>query len=252
LNLAECRPLITGAGRGIGRAFVTEFLEAGAPRIYAAARTDAACAELAALDPRVTPLRLDTRDSGQVSAAAKAARDANVLVNNAGVERTVTFLGAPSMDDARAEMETNYFGALAMCRAFAPRLVEARGAIVNILSIAAVAVVPHLGSYSASKAAARALTHGVRAELGPHGVRVIAVYAGPYETDMSWHVPEVDAGMKHPPRMLTSAVRAALSEGEPDEIYPDPIAQAVHRAAQRDMDALIKASTSRIYVSNKS
>jgi len=247
LDFAKCRPLITGAGRGIGRTFVTEFLEAGAPRIYAAARSEAACVALAAVDPRVTPVRLDTRYDGQIEAAVQAARDVTVLVNNAGVERTTTFLGAPSMEDARAEMETNYFGAFAMCRAFAPRLIETRGAIVNILSIAAVVTVPHLGSYSASKAAARALTHGLRAELGPMGVRVIAVYAGPYETDMAWHVPEADAGMKHRPRMLTSAVRASLAEGEPDEVYPDPIAQAVHQAAQHDMDALIKSSTSRIY-----
>jgi NAD(P)-dependent dehydrogenase (short-subunit alcohol dehydrogenase family) len=240
LDLVECRPLITGAARGIGRAFVREFLNAGAPVVYAGARSDAACADLAAIDPRVVPLRLDTRDLDQVAAAAVEARDLNVLVNNAGVERTVSFLNAPSMDDARAEMETNYFGVLAMARAFAPRLIAARGVMVNVLSIAALATVPELGSYSASKAAARALTQGLRAELNPDGVRIIAVYAGPYDTDMAWHVPEAQAAQKNPPELLTSAVRAALADGGPDDIFPDPVAQQFRRMADEDLEGLVK------------
>src|SRR2546430_10680309 len=105
--------LVTGANRGLGRAFALEVRERGARTVYAAARDPGKVS-----DPGLVPVQLDVTDAGQVDAAAQRCADVTLLVNNAGVMSGRPLLAAPSMDDARSEMETNYFGMLAMCRAF--------------------------------------------------------------------------------------------------------------------------------------
>jgi NAD(P)-dependent dehydrogenase (short-subunit alcohol dehydrogenase family) len=231
------RPLITGASRGIGRAFVDEFLAAGAEKIYAAVRSEKARAELASVDARIVPVIVDVTKPEQVQAAAAAAPDITVLVNNAGVETHSGLLSAPSMDNARHEMEVNYFGPLAMARAFVPALLRTRGAIVSILSIGALINIPAVGTYSASKAAARSMTQGLRTDLGPQGIRVIAAYPSGYDTDMSAYVTQKEA--LFPPRMLTGAVLAALTSGAPDEIFPDPFSQMVSTMVRDEPEKLV-------------
>jgi NAD(P)-dependent dehydrogenase (short-subunit alcohol dehydrogenase family) len=123
--------LITGANRGLGRAYARELVSRGAAKVYGAARQPDQVTE-----PGVTPAALDITDPGRVAEIAKQCADVSLLVNNAGVMRASTFTSSPSLDAARAEMETNYFGTLAMCRAFAPVLAaNGGGAIVNMLSI---------------------------------------------------------------------------------------------------------------------
>jgi NAD(P)-dependent dehydrogenase (short-subunit alcohol dehydrogenase family) len=231
------RPLVTGASRGIGRAFVDEFLAAGCEKIYAGVRDAAAAERLRALDPRIIPVELDTTLPEHVAAVATACTDVTLLVNNAGVEMQSAFLGAQDMRAARHEMDVNYFGTLAMTRAFAPTIVRARGAIVNILSISALVTIPHVGSYSASKQAARALTQGIRAELKAQGVRVLAVYPTGYDTDMA-AASVKDRSVLFPPRLLTGKVLKALQDGGDDEIYPDPNAEYLGRLAREDPDQL--------------
>ena len=132
------------------------------------------------------PIKLDITRADEVAAAASRCTDVNVLINNAGVARFKPALGAPAMDDARLEMETNYFGTLAMCRAFAPVLkTNGGGALVNMLSVVSFMNVPMQGSYSASKAAEWSLTKAVRFELRAQGTLVIGVYAGYIDTDMT-------------------------------------------------------------------
>ena len=110
----------------------------------------------------------------------------SLLVNNAGVLRYSTFTSAPDLDAARQEMETNYFGTLRMCRAFAPVLAAAGGgAIVNMLSITSFFTNPFNASYGASKAAEWSLTNGVRIELHHQGTLVVAVHAGFIDTEMA-------------------------------------------------------------------
>src|SRR5260370_11996056 len=115
--------LVTGAGRGLGRAFARELVSRGAARVYGAARDPAAVTE-----PGVTPVALDITDPGRVARVAEQSPDVSLLVNNAGVMAASTFIGAPSLDAARLEMETNYFGTLSMCPAFAPGLPPTRAA----------------------------------------------------------------------------------------------------------------------------
>src|SRR5215472_14794338 len=125
-------------------------------------------------------------DRGLVAEVAQQCADVSLLVNNAGVLKYSTFIGAPSLDAARAEMETNYFGTLNMCRAFAPVLAaNGGGAIVNMLSVTSFFTNLIDASYGASKAAAWSLTNGVRLELHRQGTLVVAVHASFIDTDMA-------------------------------------------------------------------
>jgi NAD(P)-dependent dehydrogenase (short-subunit alcohol dehydrogenase family) len=109
--------LVTGANRGLGRAFSRELVRRGAARVYGAARRPDQVTE-----PGVTPVALDITDQARVAEVAGQCPDVSLLINNAGVLKYSTFINAPTLEAARAEMETNYFGTLSMCRAFAPVL----------------------------------------------------------------------------------------------------------------------------------
>ena len=225
MKLEGCRPLVTGAARGIGRAFVDAFLAAGAEKVYAGVRTVEAAAAMGGIDPRIVPVILDTTRPEQVAAAAALATDVDILVNNAGVLFYADFMTSPSLDNARQEMEVNYFGPLNTARAFAPALQSNNGAIVNVLSVAALTYIPQVGSYNPSKAAARSMTEGVRHELAPSGVHVYAVYAGGYDTDM--HPDSSVRAVLNPPSVLTTAVLEALAADGPENVYPDAMSQTV-------------------------
>ena len=167
MEIKGCGGFVTGAKRGIGRAFVDALVKAGAARIYAAARNVTSVASLVADDPGlIVAVALDITDPGLVQDAAKRCGDVDLVVNNAGVSQWAQLIGAENLDGARTEMETNYFGTLVMCRAFAPVLAaNGGGAIINVLSLAALVNFPVVGSYCASKAAAHSMTLGVRADL---------------------------------------------------------------------------------------
>ena len=130
MKVAGSVALVTGADRGLGRVFAGELVGRGAAKVYGAARNPAAVAQ-----PGVTPIALDITDPERVARVAHECSDVTLLVNNAGVMKASPFIGAPSLDAARLEMETNYFGTLSMCRAFAPVLAAGGGAIVNMMSV---------------------------------------------------------------------------------------------------------------------
>jgi NAD(P)-dependent dehydrogenase (short-subunit alcohol dehydrogenase family) len=197
--------LVTGANRGLGREFARALLDRGARTVYAGARDPRRVT-----DGEVVPVALDITDPSSVAAVAERCRDVTLLVNNAGIARTASLLGAPSLDDARAEMETNYFGTLAMCRAFAPILgANSGGAIVNVLSIASFRPITFLGSYAASKAAEWSMTNAVRLELAEQGTLVVGVHAGFIDTDMA---AGIDA-LKSTPEEVVAQVLDAVEAG---------------------------------------
>jgi NAD(P)-dependent dehydrogenase (short-subunit alcohol dehydrogenase family) len=173
--------LVTGAGRGLGRAYARELVSRGAAKVYGAARNPAAIT-----DPGTTPVALDITDPARVAEVARECADVSLLVNNAGVMQASTFINAPNLDAARLEMDTNYFGMLSMCRAFAPVLgANGGGAIVNMLSVTSFYSNPLNASYGASKTAAWSLTNGIRTELAHQRTLVVAVHAGFIDTDMA-------------------------------------------------------------------
>ena len=199
--------LVTGANRGLGQVFARELVSRGAAKVYGAARHPDAVTE-----PGVTPVRLDITDPAQVAEAARQCPDVSLLVNNAGVMKASTFIDAPGLDAARLEMETNYFGTLSMCRAFAPLLAaNGGGAIVNMLSVASFYTNPFTASYGASKAAAWSLTNGVRTELHHQGTLVVAVHAAFIDTDMA-------AGIDAPKISPESVAQQALDAVEAGQV----------------------------------
>jgi len=231
-TIAGAVALVTGTSRGIGPEIVKALLAAGAAKIYCAARDPKKVAKLVARAPgKLTPIALDVTEDDQIAAAAKACKDVTLLVNNAGVNFNTPLLGSESTDNARREMEVNYFGTLAMCRAFAPILKKAKGggAIVNMLSILAHVNLPLMGSLSASKAAGLSLTQGIRAELAGQGTRVMAVLPGAVDTDMTRGVPVP----KIQPGEVAAAVIHGLEYGL-EEVYPGDMACGM--AAGHDLD----------------
>lgn len=217
MRIKNSTALVTGANRGLGRAFVQELLARGASRVYATARRPEA------IDiPGVVALPLDITDPAQVAEVARIATDTNVLINNAGV---TTFAKASTGDinDIRLEMETNYFGTLAMSRAFAPHLATAGGgAILNVLSVMAWLGFEHSNTYGASKAATWALTNGLRVELAPQGTQVTGLVLASTDTDMmAWADVE-----KNRPEDVVSAALNGMEAGQQEVLADDISIQA--------------------------
>lgn len=224
--------LVTGASRGLGRAFARALLQAGAAKVYAGARNTASIT-----DPDLQPIKLDITDRADVDAAARRCRDVTLLINNAGLATFKSLLEAESMDAARAEMDTNYFGTLAMCRAFAPILGKnGGGALVNVLSVVSWFNVPMQGSYSASKAAQWSLTNGIRIELRAQGTLVVGVHAGYIDTDMTAHL---DVPKSRPEDIVARTLRAI--EAGTEEVLADKRAEDVRAALAKDSHALDEA-----------
>jgi NAD(P)-dependent dehydrogenase (short-subunit alcohol dehydrogenase family) len=179
MDLSSCTALVTGANRGLGRHFTAELVRRGA-RVYAGARNPAS------VDfDGVIPVAVDVTNPASVAAAAEAAGDVTLLVNNAGID-TGTDLLTGDLDDARREMDTNYFGTLSVARAFVP-VIERNGggAILNVLSVLSWVSVPDTGGYCASKAAAWSMTNALRAGLADRGIVVTALHVGLMDTDMA-------------------------------------------------------------------
>ena len=173
--------LVTGAGRGIGEQFVLELLDRGAAKVYATARRPEA---LPFTDERVVPLRLDLLDHESVVAAARAASDVTLVVNNAGIS-TGASLVTGDLAEIRRELDTHFWGTLDVVRTFAPVLAaQGGGAIVNVLSALSWFSSPGAGAYAAAKAAAWNMTNGVRLELAGQGTLVQGVLLGAADTDM--------------------------------------------------------------------
>ena len=228
MDISNTTALVTGANRGLGREFVRQLLATGVRKVYAAARDMAAVQDLVQANPgRVEALTLDITNADQVASAKARCADVNLLVNNAGINRGQGFIAASSLVDAQAEMNTNYLGTLAMCRAFAPQL--AAGAIINVLSILAKVNLPAMGSLCASKAAALRMTEGVRAELAAQGTRVVAVMTGAVDTDMSRDF----QGPKSSAAEVAQAVLAGLQRGD-EEVYVGDMPGWINGALMQD------------------
>jgi NAD(P)-dependent dehydrogenase (short-subunit alcohol dehydrogenase family) len=210
VTFAGASVLVTGANRGLGQAFVEELLSRGVARVYAAARNPDT---VDITDDRVVPIRLDVTKPDDVRAAASRCADVTVLINNAGAMLRTPLLAAPDLSAARSEMETNYFGTLAMCRAFAPVLAKnGGGAIVNVLSVVSWLASPFNGSYAASKSAAWALTNAIRIELRASGTLVVGVHAGWIDTDMAANVPESKISTRDVARQTLDGVQRGDEE----------------------------------------
>jgi NAD(P)-dependent dehydrogenase (short-subunit alcohol dehydrogenase family) len=210
--------LVTGANRGLGQALVAELLQLGVKKVYATARDKS---KIGGADGgRVVALTLDTAKPETVAEAAKQASDVDLLINNAGLLGGYDLLDTP-LEAIEADFRTNFFGTLAVVKAFVPVLEKAGGAaLVNILSLASLASLPMLAGYSASKAAAYSMTQSLRPRLASMKIEVLAALPGVIDTDMVRHFPIPKTSATD----VAKGILAGVARGD-EEIFPDPMAQ---------------------------
>jgi NAD(P)-dependent dehydrogenase (short-subunit alcohol dehydrogenase family) len=232
MKIAGCRAFVTGANRGLGKAYAEALLAAGAAKVYAGARNIATIT-----DSRLTAIKLDVTSTEDIAAAVALCGDVDLLINNAGAMLMTSML-APGSDDAmRREMEVNVFGMQAMIRGFAPALARnGGGAIVNMLSVVSWFVPPFNATYAASKHAALAVSEGARIELKAQHTHVVGVYAGFIDTDM---VAAIDQP-KTAPRQVAERTLAGVESGL-DHVLADDRAEEIW-AATRTAPAALAAS----------
>jgi NAD(P)-dependent dehydrogenase (short-subunit alcohol dehydrogenase family) len=214
-TLADQTVLVTGANRGMGREYVAQLLDRGVTKIYAAARDPRT---IDVVDPRVVPLWLDVTDAISVAEAAEAASDVSVLINNAGIFRAASVLD-PDTSNLREQMETNLFGPLAMASAFADRIAQRSGAIVNVASV--LAWLPVGASYGVTKAAMWSATDSMRLELASRGVQVVGVYVGLVDTDMASFADSPKSGPAEVVRQVLDGIESGAVEVLADEMTRD-------------------------------
>ncbi|MFI5890265.1 SDR family oxidoreductase [Actinoplanes sp. NPDC051513] len=220
MDLTNSVALVTGANRGLGRHFAAQLLERGA-KVYAGARNP----ETVDL-PGAIPLQIDVTDPASVERAAKAATDVTLLINNAGSSTHQSLIDG-DLDLIRLEMDTHYYGTLAVTRAFAP-IIEANGggAILNVLSVLSWYHPAGAGAYSGAKAAGWALTNAVRDELAPRGIAVSGLHVGYMDTDMAATIP---ADQKTDPAIVAALALDGVAEGL-TEILADDVTRGVKAA----------------------
>jgi NAD(P)-dependent dehydrogenase (short-subunit alcohol dehydrogenase family) len=226
------RVLVSGAGRGLGRALVTVFVEAGAREVLAGTRTEEGRKSLQTEPVRVTPVQLDVTSDADVAAVAQMGA-IDILVNNAGVAG----FGNPltmSFVDIEEELAVNYLGALRLTRAVAPGMIAQHdGMIVNVATAFAKVNLPLVGTYCATKAALLSLGQAVRAYLAGAGVRVITVMPTTIDTDMSRGADV--------PKMSKEFVAAEILTAIREERHDPPIgeeAKSVLESLSKDPDGV--------------
>lgn len=237
MTIAGKTVLVTGANRGIGAALVHEALSRGAKHVYAGTRRP-----LDRRDDRVTPVPLDVTDAAQIQAAAERFDSLDILVNNAGISVYDDLTDRAVLEQALA---VNLFGTYGVTQAFLPLLTSSRGAVVNVLSVAAWAAIPVIPAYSVSKAAAFSLSQSLRALVAGRGVSVHSVMTGPVDTDMSRDLDIPKAS----PETVARAIFEGVQNGEED-IFPDAVSAAmaegwrngVAKALERQFAGLVAAT----------
>ena len=218
MKIRDSVVLVTGANRGLGLAFAKALLARGAKRVYAGAR-DPASLNL----PGVEPVKLDVTNPETIAAAAQRLQDVKLLVNNAGISRGRGALAGDAFARAREEIETNYLGPLAVTAAFAPILASnGGGAVLNVLSVLSWVSSPRMTTYSASKAAAWALTNGLRLELAPRKTQVVGLHVGLVDTDLA-------RGIEAPKTSPEDVARIGLDslESGSEEVLVDNVSRMV-------------------------
>jgi NAD(P)-dependent dehydrogenase (short-subunit alcohol dehydrogenase family) len=218
--------LVTGGHRGFGRAVVDELLERGAAKVYATSRSPQQ-----QRDERTVPLAVDVADDASVAAAAQAAGDVSIVVNNAGIALGTRILDAP-LADMRRELDTNLFGTIRVAQAFAPVLARHdRSTLINVLSV--LSWLSLGGGYEISKAAAWSATNAMRVALREQGTVGTALHVAYMDTDMTagLDVPKPD------PRDVARQAADAVSAGA-YEVLADDTTRMVKSQLSQDVTAL--------------
>ena len=232
--------LVTGAGRGIGRAIAVRLAHSGW-QVYGGVRTDVAAKDLAAESDSITPVELDVTIPEHVTAlASQLPGRLDALVHNAGVG-VAGPIETLSRADMHRQLDVNLVGPLALTRAVLPRLRAAHGRVVFISSINGRVSFPFTGIYNASKFATESVADCLRVELRPFGVQVGLVEPGVTDTD-PWHemdrlLDELQAGLDPELRALYAphfaGERQLLTKIGKNAQPPERVAAAVERQLDR-------------------
>lgn len=234
-SIEGCNALVTGANGGIGSAFVEAIADRGAARIYAAVRRPDSCASLRErFGSRLTVIALDLADSNSIDAAIAAVRDVDLLVSNAG-QTLLSPLTKTDPAAIRALFEVNLFGPHRLAAGLLPGLRARSGGIITVLSMAALLPVGGAEAYSASKAAAAMLAHGIRSAARGDGVRASLVYPGFVDTPMS----ESFTAPKASPRQIADRALDGWLAGE-TAIFPDQFAAMTRDALIGEMPRILQ------------
>ena len=235
--------LVTGGNRGIGRVIVERLLEDGATKVYVAVRNPDSAAELVnKYADRVQVLKVDLQDATSIEAAAKAARDVELVINNAGVLKVADPLSPDAFEAIDFEFDVNLKGLLRVAQAFAPILkANGGGALVQMNSIASLRNFADFATYSASKAASYSVTQGLRDKLTEQGTQVVSVHPGPIATDMA-----NSAGLgeiAEPPSIVADSIVQALAAGE-FHAFPDKLARDFWQAYESFARGIVESNMS--------
>ena len=230
--------LISGANRGIGRALTIEFLEQGAKKVYAGARNVASLDQLKAqYGDRVVPVAIDVTDQATIDRVAATADDIDILVNNAGILFPGGFLEERAIEQLQTHLDVNVIGLVKLTHAFVGQLKNrSSAAIINISSMAGLANMPSIGTYSGSKALVHSITQGIRGELASENILVVGVYPGPIDTEMAKGF-EMD---KDSPETVAKNVLQGIASGIED-IFPDSMSEQAGGQYQANPKALEEA-----------
>ncbi len=232
--------LVTGAGRGIGRAITVRLARSGW-RVYAGVRSDVAAKKLAAESEQIMPIELDVTVPEHVATLDRELPDRlDALVNNAGVA-VAGPLETLSRADMHHQFDVNLIGPLAVTRAVLPRLRRTRGRVVFISSLNGRVSFPFTGIYNASKFATEAVADCLRVELRPFGVQVAVIEPGVIDTDpwqqMEQIIDELEAGVDPEHRALYAlhfaGERQLLDRIRGNAKPPELVAAAVERQLSR-------------------
>lgn len=227
MDLATSTALVTGANRGFGRALAAELLGRGVT-VYAGARNP----DRVDL-PGAKPIALDITDPASVLAAAQATGDVTVLINNAGSPPVADLLTSDP-NDIRLEMDTHFFGTLAVVRAFAPQIAaNGGGAILNVLSGLSWVSFPEAGAYCAAKSAEWSLTNALRLQLVDQGIRVSGLHVGYMDTDMVRSVTDAKSDPADIARIAVDGIAA-----DAYEILADNVSRQAQAALAGGVTAL--------------
>jgi NAD(P)-dependent dehydrogenase (short-subunit alcohol dehydrogenase family) len=238
MKLENAVALVTGANGGIGGHWIEKLENSGVSKIYACARNPQKLESIVKTNPqKIVAIELDITDEDSIAKAAEQCGDVTLLINNAGILFSQGLIAAKDLSAARTEIEINYLGTLAMCRAFAPILkINGGGAIVNMLTMLAKVNLPANGSYCAAKAATFSMTQGVRAELANQGTLVVGVMPGTVDAGMSKDYPPPKVA---PAEVVREALQAVVDGVE--DVYPGEQAKQLAAQFLSDPKALEKA-----------
>ena len=213
--------LVTGSNRGLGAEFVRQLQERGASKIYAGARNP----ESVTADG-VIAVKLDVTNEQDIADVVAKCSDITMLINNAGAVIGSRIMADNSLENAKAEFETNVWGPFNLSRSFAPILAaNGGGAIVNVLSAVSWMTMKEVATYAMSKSAAWSMTNALRLELARQETLVVAVHPAFIDTDMA-------AGVDMPKTSPAQVVERAL----------DGVAAGIPEVLADDTSAFVKNS----------